>query len=1067
MNLRPHPKKKPFILHLSIRCHLFIWFMVLVFVPMGLVVWGIYEWLLLIDINIKHIFMATDYRFRQLCITYLFVCLGFILVLSWFQARRITKPLNKLLTYISGLKKQDSDQKIVMTGCNEIKQLGDSLNQILVSQYKQKELLQLNFQALQKELRQVLRHQYILEQHVLVSMTDDQGRIVNVNDKFCEISGYSREELIGQCHKILSSGHHQASFYKKMYGVVEKEGYWQGEFCNQGKNGALFWLDSIINHTYDDDNQQTGYISVSTDITTIKKVEVNLKENQDHLELVINSTEVGIWDWSLITGLSEINKRWANIIGYQVDELTPFTIDTWMKLIHPDDIRPSSLALQRHFKGVDDYYTCEIRLKHKEGHWVWVLDSGQLVSRDREGSPERMIGTLLDITKNKQAEELLIAEKENAEASSQAKGDFLANMSHEIRTPMNGVLGMTELLLEHSLDREQRVRANTIKRSAKSLLTIINDILDFSKIEAGKLDVEMLDFNIGELVEDIADSLTLRAESKGLEFICAANPKVNQWYNGDAGRIKQILNNLISNAIKFTEIGEVVVNYEKCIGKDGQSQLRFTVKDTGIGLNSVQQQGLFKKFAQADNSTSRKFGGTGLGLAISKQLVTIMGGEIGVDSLPDEGSTFWFSLNLEEAAYKNNNFLTQPFKQVNVLVISFGNYYVSKKVLSHFFTAWHISYDYIDNASDALIYMRRAIENKRPYTCIIFDVSLSTMDDEFALVNLIKKDKQLQVIPLVLLSSQKVLNLIKNRDREPFNLLLNKPIHQLELYNGISHLLGGNSNESKQPITFNSKGEDSFDANVLVVDDNKVNQAVAKGMLKKLGVNVDIAGDGKEAVEILSKGLYDLVLMDCQMPVMDGYEATITIRDPNTTVLIHDIPIIAMTANVMESDKQKCFSVGMDDFISKPIDLFKLRDLLSKWLNQKPKEIPSVITDKEMNSDVNTNGELIFDREAMNERLMGDEELVSDIVTTFLVDMSEQIEQLESFIVKSEVDNIIAQAHKMKGAAANVSALSLNILMLEVEKLGKTNDIEAIKIMVPTLKQSFRTLKSKMEEVIL
>ena len=749
----------------------------------------------------------------------------------------------------------------------------------------------------------------VLEQSVSsIVVTDNRGIIEYVNPAFCKVTGYSPEEAIGQNPRILKSGMQPTEYYQDMWKTLTSKRVWRGRFCNRRKDGTLYWEDAIIAPVVDKEGEITHYIAIKNDITPFITKEKELKERVIMLESIIKHIGIPIAFFKN-TRILQVNPAVEKLIGlpaesligkssrvfFETEEEFRYFISHYYRRL----LKQGSLSFEYKRRVADGSRRCffvTANIIHKGGkedvETIWV---GQ------------------DITPVKKLEEEIRLAKERAEEASRAKSEFLANFSHEIRTPLNAIIGSLELLSTTSLDREQASFVRTAKSNAEMLLFLINDILDISRIEHNRLDLEETDFDLILMVEDFFQSMRPLAEKKGLKFHLRVEEDVPRYVRGDPGRIRQILSNLVSNAIKFTSKGSVRIEIEKEKEEEWGHILRFTVKDTGMGIPKEKLGMLFTRFSQVDSSVSKKFGGTGLGLAISKKLCEMMGGEIGVKSVPGKGSVFWFTLRL-------------------------------------------------------------------------------------------KKGKRLE----------------ENRDMSYLN---------------------------RDRVRFSGK--------ILVVDDNPLNGEVLKRLLEKLGLEVDVATSGGEALERVQGNDYHLIFMDVQMPDMDGIEVTRRLRQSRGGD-VH-VPVIAFTANAMREEIERCLGSGMDDYLTKPIFVDRLISILRKWLSPEMVETRK-IGETPFATNQGSSSPQSFDVNALVERSLGDKEICKRVLHAYLETAPSLVREIEEAASSKDMDRLAQVSHSLKGASANIGGEMVVGAAERIEALAKARRPEEARAEVERLLSLFEVL---------
>lgn len=780
----------------------------------------------------------------------------------------------------------------------------------------------------------------------------------------------------------------------------------------------------------------TGMVGITNDISDRKKAELALFEKGNRLEAIIRGTNAGTWEWAIQREKILINERYAEMLGYRAADMADFTASKWNALCHPDDLLHREHLLQKHFEGKTDFYACEIRLKHKEGHYVWVQDRGKVFSSDASGKPEIMYGTHQDISERKRIENQLKEAKEAAENANQAKSEFLANMSHEIRTPLNGVIGFSDLLMKTPLSDTQLQYMKTVYQSAHSLLDLINDILDFSKIEANKMDLSIEKSDIFELGTQVADITKYQAHSKGLELLLNLSPNLPRFIYADDVRLRQILVNLLTNAIKFTERGEVELKVEK--RDEGLQEgvpvlFRFSVKDTGIGIPMEKQQKIFDAFSQEDASTTRKFGGTGLGLAISNKLLGLMGSGLQLKSEPGKGSTFYFDIQLmaeqgAEDGWPENHGIRR------VLVVDDNE--TNRNLVQEILIAKKIACLQASNGMEAL----QLMEENGQIDLVFMDLRMPFLDGMETTQKIRKlSDPALSQVPVVLLSSSNDDALDRTRMRDlRINHRILKPIkvHQLaQVIQKIAHPDEVAPEDSQPSISEEKNILASSTYTVLIAEDNPINMKLSKIILSKISPTIQLveADNGLKAYEYVLRHKPDLILMDIQMPIMNGYETSKAIRSIENG---KELPIIALTAGTVKGERERCLESGMNDYMSKPLVQESLTQMIIKWL------MPAQQENRTASDPLENSGfkKQHFDRTHLLSLFDGDKSLGRELLKIAKTTLEESHTRLQAALKNQDKAVLLEMGHKLKGSAATAGFFVLLPLTDQLERNAETTE---------------------------
>ena len=764
-----------------------------------------------------------------------------------------------------------------------------------------------------------------------VTISDTDRRLVWVNESFTRMTGYSATEVLGlkTSELLYFEGTDSATVRRVREAFAERRGA-RFEILVRSRDGREWWLDTDAQPLIDRHGNLRGWVAIQTDVTEHKLAEEQRRIASERLGLIAANVPGMIFQlWQDAAGderkLFYVSPGARRVYGRSAEELVA-NADLLLDITHPED-RERITEAAIHARESGRPWHIDHRIIRPDGEVGWV--EGDAVGRLNEDGSTVWDGYVADVTASKLAQEQLRAAKEAAEAANRAKSEFLANMSHEIRTPLNGVIGMTALLLDTPLKDDQREFAEIARSSGESLLAVLNDVLDFSKIEAGEMTVESIEFDLSSLIEQSIDAVALRTGEKGLELVVDVDPRLPRGMRGDPTRLRQVILNLLSNAVKFTDRGEVRLSARLLASAEDRVAFRVEVADTGVGLTAEQRARLFMPFIQADNSMTRRFGGTGLGLSICRRLLQLMGGSIGVESAPGSGSCFWFELSLPAVPMPQPH--APPVDLAGRTVLVIDDHPVNRRIIESQLASFGCTVQSAATASAGLESWRELIAADRAPDVVLLDHDLPDHPGPW-LAEQLRRDPIGVQVPIILMTSLGG----RRSDRPPLGLIdqtMTKPVKQSLLGECLRQLVGAGRTDPQRPEPASLTSLEG--ARVLLAEDNAVNQLLARRILEKLGARVTLADNGETAIAKLTAGRFDVVLMDCQMPVLDGYAATRRIRAGVAGAAAARVPIIALTAHALTGHRDECLAAGMNQYLSKPIDPAALRAMLQELLRNR------------------------------------------------------------------------------------------------------------------------------------
>ncbi len=873
----------------------------------------------------------------------------------------------------------------------------------------------------------------LIENTPLATVAVDAGGAVKMcNPAFEKMFGFTREEILGRGTAYMITPEELRAEMETYVKQMLQGNVVHFETKRKRKDGSLFDVE-VFYSLIPAQEQARVALGMYQNITPRKNAERDLEERTGFLNSLVENLPVGVLVTTCDHVVQMCNPGFEKLFGYRQREILGRDV---FELLGAREASASMQSIGLVLAQGKPAHVVGPRSR-KDGSLVFAEILGVPLMRGGIHSGNLVI--YQDVTERKQAEEALLRAKETAEAASRAKSEFLANMSHEIRTPMNGILGMTELALDTELTAEQREYLAMVKLSADSLLNLLNDILDFSKIEAGKLEIERIDFPFQQSLGEIVRGLALRAHQKGLELAWRVKPEVPKRLKGDVHRLRQILVNLVGNAVKFTERGEVVVEVEKA-GEDASGHLlHFLVRDTGIGVPEEKQKLIFEAFTQADSSASRKYGGTGLGLAITSRLVKLMGGRIWLESKPGRGSTFHFTCHFGFAASEEPaNPPADPELLCGLAVLVVDDNQTNRTIVAELLSSWDMRPETAEGGAGALVALNRAEREGRPFRLVITDMQMPEMDG-FAFLSAMREDRKFSRLPVLLLSSHPQDGERPRARQLGVSHYLTKPVQPIELLNAILETLS-----SAHPPTTHARPKPDQRPGVrtlkiLLAEDNAVNRRLAIALLEKQGHAVVVAENGREALEAIEKAPVDLVLMDIQMPVMDGFEAIRAIRAKEQKAGGH-LPIVALTAHAMRGDRERCLENGADDYVAKPIQTAELLAAMSRAVAHQPGPPAAVVADGDARASSATAA--ILDLAGALARFEGDRSLFDELARLFLDECETGLAEIRKAWQTGDARQLERAAHTLKGSSASLGAQRVSHAALELEMLARSGTLE-------------------------